>query len=77
MKDKQTLKESIKKEAERKLEQLAILQTSLVPDLSSNVKEDLMSLFQYVGSYLSYTYQRSIRKLRYINLKIKKNATKP
>ena len=41
------------------------------------LKEDQMNLFQYVGNYLKSTLQKIYLTLRYINLKIKKNATKP
>ena len=47
------------------------------PILSLNVKEELTRLFQYVGSYLKCIYTILDQKLRYINHKIKKNATRP
>ena len=76
MKDKQTQKENLKKEAENKLELLRIHQTLLEGDLSLSAKEDLMNLFRSVGSYLKDTYRRIYLTLHYINHKIKKNATK-
>ena len=77
MKDKLTEKEIIKIEVERKLEALRIHQTLLDPTLLSNAKADRMKLFQYVGSFLKCIYFILDQKLRSINLKIKKNATKP
>ena len=76
MKDKQTQKENLKREAENKLELLRIHQTLLEEDLSLSAKEDLMNLFRSVGSSLKDTYRRISLTLHYINHKIKKNATK-
>ena len=42
-----------------------------------NVKDVLMNLFPYVGSYLKLMYINTYRTLRYTNLKIKRNAKKP
>ena len=77
MKDKQTEKENIKTEVKRKYLILNTLLTLLDPTSLSNVREERMKLFQYVGSYLKCIYSTLGQKLRYINHKIKKNATKP
>ena len=42
-----------------------------------NVKDVLMNLFPYAGSYLKLMYINTYRTLRYTNLKIKRNAKKP
>ena len=59
-----------------------ILNIKYTPDFveitsSLNVKDVLMNLFPYVGSYLKLMYINTCRTLRYTNLKIKKNAKKP
>ena len=77
MKDKRMVKESSKKEVVKKYVELIIHQILLEITSSSNVKEDLTSLFQYVGSYSKLISLKNYQKLKYINRKTKKNATKP
>ena len=66
MKDKQTQKENLKREAENKLELLRIHQTLLVEDSSSSVKEDLMSHFRFVGNYLNDIQEELMDAILYI-----------
>ena len=56
---------------------LNTLLTLLDPTSLSNVREERTKLFRYVGSYLKCIYTTLGQKLRYINHKIKRNATKP
>ena len=77
MKDNQTAKENTKTEVKRKYLVLNTLLTLLDPTSLSNVREERTKLFQYVGSYLKCIYTILDQKLRYINHKIKKNATRP
>ena len=59
-----------------------ILNIKYTPDfvgdnLLLNVKDVLMNLFPYAGSYLKLLYIKTYRTLRYTNLKIKRNAKRP
>ena len=56
---------------------LSILQILWEIVLLLNVKDVLMNLFPYVGSYLKLLYIKTYRTLRYTNLKIKRNAKRP
>ena len=56
---------------------LSILQILWEIILLLNVKDVLMNLFPYAGSYLKLMYINIYRTLRYTNLKIKRNAKKP
>ena len=56
---------------------LSILQILSEVTLLLNVRDVLMNLFPYAGSYLKLTYINTYRTLHYINLKTKRNAKKP
>ena len=77
MKDKRTLKESSKIEAIKKYAEYVIRLILLEITSSLNVRVDLTSLSQYAGNYLKSISRIKCRSIRYINLKIKRNATKP
>jgi hypothetical protein len=77
MKDKGMAKESSVIEVIKKYLTLSILQISWEIILLLNVKDVLMNLFPYAGSYLKLMYINTYRTLRYTNLKIKRNAKKP
>jgi hypothetical protein len=77
MKDKAMVKVSSVTEVIKKYLTLSILQILWEIILLLNVKDVLMNLFPYVGSYLKLMYINTYRLLRYTNLKIKRNAKKP
>ena len=77
MKDKVMEKVNTVIEVIKKYLILSILQILWEIILLLNVKDVLMNLFPYVGSYLKLMYINTYRTLRYTNLKIKRNAKKP
>ena len=77
MKDKVMEKVNTVIEVIKKYLTLSILQILWEMTLSLNVKDVLMNLFPYAGSYLKLMYINTYRTLRYTNLKIKRNAKKP
>ena len=77
MNDKAMAKVNTVIEVIKKYLTLSILQILWETALLLSVKDVLMNLFPYAGSYLKLMYINTYRTLRYTNLKIKKNAKKP
>jgi hypothetical protein len=77
MNDKVMVKVNTVIEETKKYLTLSILQILSEVTLLLNVRDVLMNLFPYAGSYLKLTYINTYRTLHYINLKTKRNAKKP